>query len=250
MLDLGVFVAMVLVGAMIFRMLLRAFLHRRAAAWTVAALASFCLVSIVTYEISRSTRFQMFGHMVLPRPTREKVVALTFDDGPTSKYTPEIVETLRAHRVRATFFLMGAEIANAPEAARLIAAEGHEIGNHSWSHDRMVFKRESWIAEEIERTDGAIRSSGYTGPILFRSPYGKRFVSLPWYLARHDRLNIFWDLAPDSAGVSTTAQLVEKVVTEAKPGSIVLLHLMYPQREPSRRALPSIIDSEHARSAS
>ena len=106
---------------------------------------------------------------------------------------------------------------------------------------RMIGVSPSFVRDEIEKTDQAIRAAGYTGPILFRSPYGKRFLVVPWYLARTNRPNVFWDLAPDDNPDADSETIVNRVVTNARPGSIVLLHLMYRSREASREALPGII---------
>lgn len=217
--------------------------------WTIASFLAFVVVGYATFQLSRSRSFQMFGQMVLPRATDEKLVALTFDDGPAPKHLPEVLEILEREQVRGTFFLIGGAMEEQPAAARRIAAAGHEIGNHSYSHHRMVFKSGSWIAREIERTDALIRSVGHDGPILFRSPYGKRLISLPLYLAQHDRLNVFWDVEPESDRriAREPAAIRDHVLARVRPGSIVLLHVMYAGNEPSRRALPEIIESLKAR---
>lgn len=196
------------------------------------------------YELLGSRSLQLFGEMVARVETSEPVIALTFDDGPNAKFTEPVLEILRKKDVRATFFLTGHESARNPEEFRKIVADGHEIGNHSWSHSRMVFKSRAFVESEVERTDAVIRAGGYQGPIHFRSPYGKRFVTLPWYLRQTGRKNILWDIEPEThRDVAATAEgIAEHVVTRAKPGSIVLLHVMYPARETSREALPAMID--------
>ena len=249
MLDILAFgVAATLLTIVIAFLLIRVRVPRKAAVVTALFLAML-ITSYFVMQVSRSRSFQFFGHLITARSTRGKVVALTLDDGPTSQYTPEILATLRKHGVKATFFLIGADIERAPEAAKMIAAEGHEIGNHSYSHRRMVFKSERWIRSEIERTDALIRKSGYTGPIHFRSPYGKRLLSLPWYLAREKRLNIFFDVEPESHPEVERSRelLVRHVVENARPGSIILLHPMYANRAVTREALPAIIEGLTAR---
>lgn len=196
------------------------------------------------YELISSRSFQLFGEMVTRIETSEKVVALTFDDGPTIAFTEPVLDILREKDVRATFFLTGSESERNIEALRAIVADGHEIGNHSWSHERMIFKSRSFIESELERTDAAIRAGGYEGPIHFRSPYGKRFVTLPWVLRETGRKNIFWDIEPESYRdvAASSDRIVAHVVERARPGSIVLLHVMYPARETTREALPVLID--------
>jgi peptidoglycan/xylan/chitin deacetylase (PgdA/CDA1 family) len=113
----------------------------------------------------------------------------------------------------------------------------------------MVFKTPSFIASEIEKTDREIRKAGYVGEIQIRPPYGKKLVGLPWYLARHHRKTIMWDVDPltDRNVDRSTDRIVEFVLSRVRPGSIVLLHPMYKGREATRAALGPIIDGLHAR---
>ncbi len=206
------------------------------------------LVSVVLFKISKSRTFQFFGEIVPRVETNQKVVALTFDDGPAPTVR-ELLDTLAAKNVKATFFLIGAQIAENPVDARRIVDGGHQVGNHSWSHDRMVFKTPSFYAREIENTDREIRSMGYRGEIDFRAPYGKKLIGLPWYLARHHRRNIMWDVAPESLPEidGHTDRIVAYVLEHTRPGSIILLHPQYANRAPTRAAVGPIIDGLRAR---
>ena len=201
------------------------------------------LIAWLTWRLSNAWTFQLFGGLVSRVETAEPIVALTFDDGPSDRRTEEILAILREHGARATFFVTGRALARKPETGRRIVEEGHELGNHSFSHKRMVLKPLSFIHGEIERTDEQIRAVGYDGPIHFRSPGGKKLVALPYYLWRTGRLNIFWDVAPEGyEGAVGDAELIaERVLAETRPGSIILLHVMAEGRAPSRQALPAII---------
>jgi peptidoglycan/xylan/chitin deacetylase (PgdA/CDA1 family) len=215
---------------------------------TAAVIAAVFALSYGTLQLSRSTTFQLFGEIVPRVETQRKVVALTFDDGPAPPVR-EVLETLKTKNVRATFFLIGGAIEEDPDDARRIVAAGHQIANHSYSHLRMVFKTPSFIARDIERTDRLIREAGYAGEIQFRSPYGKKLVGLPWYLARHHRKNITWDIAPDSNPKLDhhTDRIIADVLAHARPGSIILLHPMYKGREATRAAIGPIIDGLRSR---
>jgi peptidoglycan/xylan/chitin deacetylase (PgdA/CDA1 family) len=201
------------------------------------------------FWLSRSRHHQAFGDLVARVETDERVVALTLDDGPVPGATEEVLAILVAKGVKATFFLTGAEIERNPDAARRIVEAGHEIGNHSFSHERMVLMSQERIAAEVERTDTLIRNAGYQGPILFRPPFGKKLFGLPYYLDRHDRTSVTWDVEPDShAEASANSEwIVRHVVETARPGSIVLLHVMYPSRRTSMEAIAGIIDELSAR---
>lgn len=183
----------------------------------------------------------MFGDMVVRIETDAPLVALTFDDGPSSNHTAEILDILAAHDVLATFFVTGREAEENPDQLRALITAGHDIGNHSFSHRRMVLMSPQTVRDELARTDSAIRAAGYQGPITFRPPYGKRLVVLPWILAQEDRLTVMWDVDPGSTPGATAATIAENAVEAARPGSIILLHAMYDSRTPTRNALDSII---------
>jgi peptidoglycan-N-acetylglucosamine deacetylase len=195
------------------------------------------------YFLSKSRTFQILGEVVASVPTKHKAVALTFDDGPTPGFTDEVLEYLRRENVKATFFLVGADIQESPGEARKIAAAGHEIGNHTFSHSRMLFRSLDFIAKEIESTDALIRSTGYAGPIHFRAPYGKRLFGLPYYLWKTGRKHIYYDVEPESYPevAADSGRLADYVVGRVKPGSIVLLHVMFDSRRESMLALPAIL---------
>ncbi len=166
---------------------------------------------------------QIFGKCIRRVDTLEKVVALTFDDGP-SQHTREILEVLRSHGVSATFFLLGSNAERFPDLVRQIYAEGHEIGNHSYSHRPLIFKSLAFIREEIDKTDQIIRQSGYQGRIHFRAPYGRKLVGLPWVLYKSQRPHILFDVIPDdwtSPGVSV---IISRILAQTRPGSIILCH--------------------------
>ncbi|WP_410596351.1 polysaccharide deacetylase family protein [Amycolatopsis sp. lyj-23] len=218
---------------------------RRARKWAIVVASALVVVltaAITLFAVSKSRTFQFFGTLVDHVETSEKIVALTFDDGPDPAGTATILDTLKRRAVPATFFLIGREIAAHPDLARAIAAAGHEIGNHSFSHERMIGVTPSWVADEVEATDALIRTTGYTGEILFRPPYGKKLFALPQYLAAHHRTTITADVAPDSDGTPDAATVEQAVVDQVRPGSIVVLHAMYASREQTRRAIGPILD--------
>ncbi len=205
-------------------------------------IAAAALVALMVggYVLMNARTVQLAGAVVSRLDTSDKLVALTLDDGPT-RHTAEVLRILGAAGVPATFYLTGAELERHPEYGAAIAAAGHEIGNHSYTHRRMVLIRPGTVADEVERTDAAIAATGYRGPVTFRPPYGKKLWTLPHYLAEHDRTTVTWDVAPDSAGTPDTAQIVDDTVRGVRPGSILLLHVMHDSRAQSRAALPQIV---------
>ncbi|NTF08246.1 polysaccharide deacetylase family protein [Agrobacterium rubi] len=200
------------------------------------------IVSLHVYSNARTT--QLFGDIIARVETDKPVVALTFDDGPSARFTKDVLTILKDRDVKATFFLIGKETAENLPQARLVVDAGHEIGNHSYSHSNMAWMGPGTVKDEIERTDAAIRAVGYQGEILFRPPYGKKLVTLPWYLAHNNRKTIMWDVEPESyPEIAGNADAMTRyVVDNAKNGSIIILHVMYRGRDVSRQALPQIID--------
>ncbi|MDT7797865.1 MAG: peptidoglycan-N-acetylglucosamine deacetylase [Actinomycetota bacterium] len=218
---------------------------RRARKWTIVVASVLVVVLVGAYallQVADSRTFQFFGTLVNRVDTTEKVVALTFDDGPDPAGTHTILDTLKSRQVPATFFLIGREIAAHPGLAHDIAAAGHEIGNHSFSHDRMIGVTPAWVADEVEATDALIRTAGYAGDILFRPPNGKKLLALPHYLASHGRTTITWDVEPDSAGTPDATTVRDTTLAQVRPGSIILLHAMYASRAQTRQAIGPIVD--------
>jgi peptidoglycan-N-acetylglucosamine deacetylase len=205
------------------------------------------VVFCATFLYSKSPTHQLFGVIVPRVETRQRIVALTFDDGPTPYAVDEILRNLGS--AKATFFLIGADMQKNPSVVARLMAAGHQIGNHTWSHNRMVFKSPSYIASEIESTDAQIRAAGWRGPILFRAPYGKKLIGLPWYLWRHGRTHITWDVEPnrDPQVDQHADRMVADVLSRTRPGSIILLHPWYHGREATRAAIAPIIAGLRAR---
>ncbi len=217
-------------------------LSRKPTIITAVSLVVVLTAAVVLWNVSSSRTFQFFGELVHRVETTEKVVALTFDDGPDPAGAQETLDILAQKQVPATFFLMGRDLQKHPELGRKIADAGHEIGNHTYSHERMVGVTPGFVAKEIEDTDALIRATGYQKPIHFRPPNGKKLFALPYYLSEHDRTTVMWDVEPDSAGTPTQQQITNDVLSQTKPGSIVLLHPMYASRTSTRQALGPIID--------
>ena len=214
----------------------------RVAAVAVVAVA---VVGYGAFRLSKARDVQLLGDLVTHVDTEQRVVALTFDDGPSAEYAEQVVGVLDEHGAKGTFFVVGRDAADEPAALETLVAAGEEIGNHSWSHPRLLAVSQGALAAEIERTDAVIRAAGYRGPIYVRPPNGKRLLAAPWYLWRHGRTTVMWSLEPDSIGsiADDPDALVAYVRERVRPGDIVLLHVMYPGREASRAALPRILEA-------
>ncbi|WP_077617479.1 polysaccharide deacetylase family protein [Bacillus sinesaloumensis] len=198
---------------------------KRKLVFSVIGILIILFMMVGGYKITVSRSYQLFGGLTQQIDTEQKVVALTFDDGPTQN-VHESLPLLDKYNVKATFFLIGQDIEKYPEEAKQIVEAGHQVGNHTYSHDRMVLKSQSFISEEIEKTDELIREAGYEGENDFRPPYGKKFVGLPYYLSKEDRETITWNIEPDTYH-TTPVDKVNYVKENIQPGSIILMHPMY-----------------------
>ncbi|QNG58234.1 polysaccharide deacetylase family protein [Bacillus sp. PAMC26568] len=203
--------------------------------------ASCILLLFGSYKLMNSRTYQLFGGLTSQAETNKKVVALTFDDGPSENVT-KILSLLEKYQVKATFFLIGNELEKNPIEGQKIAEAGHQIGNHTYSHNRMIFKSPSFIKQEFEKTNKLIRKTGYEGEIDFRPPNGKKLVGLPYYLKEHHTDTITWNLEPDTYYTSVFDK-VNYVNKNAEPGSIILLHPMNDETGNELKVIEGIINS-------
>ncbi|MFG3437778.1 polysaccharide deacetylase family protein [Nonomuraea sp. NPDC047897] len=211
--------------------------------WAIRGLVVLLVVALGAaglYKLVNARTFQLAGELTARVKTGEKVVALTFDDGP-DEHAGELVDLLAAERVRATFFVVGSQLAAHPGTAEALVAAGHQLGNHTFTHRRMVFVSPGTVAAEIERTDALIRRAGQRGDIPFRPPTGKKLLSLPLYLSEHRRHTVMWDVEPDSGRSPAPAEIAAMVREQVRPGSIVLLHPWYSSGRDTRASLRATI---------
>jgi len=197
-------------------------------------------VAFALFQISKARCFSLVGEAICRVETDERIVALTFDDGPTREGVAAATAALREAGARATFFLIGGELEGRSSLVRQLLAEGHEIGNHSYSHERMIFRLPSFHEDELMRTDALLLAAGVPSPNLFRPPYGKKLIGLPNALARHDYRMIMWDVE-DPHGATTPRAYADGILRRARPGSIILMHIMYRHNRVARDALPLVV---------
>ncbi|PFJ09668.1 polysaccharide deacetylase [Bacillus cereus] len=208
---------------------------------TIVTIFIITIALFGTYKLMNARSFQLFGDLTNRVETNEKVIALTFDDGPT-KNIERILPLLDKYNAKATFFVIGNELENNLSLGKAIVQSGHQLGNHTYSHKRMVFKTPSFFKEEIEKTNSLIRQTGFTGEIDFRPPNGKKLIGLPYYLNKNNIETITWDLEPDTF-YKSPADKIDYVNKNVKPGSIILLHSMYDESNENLQTIEGILDS-------
>ncbi len=205
-------------------------------------IAMVILILVALYFVMNARGFQLFGKLVSRVETDEKMVFLTFDDGPTEN-TPQLLNALDKLDVKVTFFLIGKSMEERGELTQQIIDAGHAVGNHSYTHSRLVFRTLADIKEEVKRTNEIIRSFGYDKEIYFRPPNGKKLLLLPWYLKETGQTTVMWTLEPDSySDVKKDAQsMAAYVVDHVSNGAIILLHPMNDKTDKTMDAVEIIV---------
>ena len=153
-----------------------------------------------------------------------KKIALTFDDGPHPYYTQQLLKGLKERNVKATFFITGQNVEAYPEIVKEIYAEGHLIGNHTYSHIQLTSKNEESFKQEILRTNEAIKEVTGQDTIYVRPPYGS------WNKEFEKELNMFpvlWTVDPLDWCSSDASRIVRSVCSKAKENDIILMHDQY-----------------------
>ena len=166
----------------------------------------------------------VFGPALGRLPTRDRVVALTFDDGPNPNATPLVLDALAARGVKATFFILGRHAERWPDLVARVAADGHGVGNHGYFHRKLHFRSPTYVRRDLELGTDAIVKTGAPRPRFFRAPHGFRS---PWvtYIARTlGQRTIGWSLGVWDSDRPGVEKIAKRTVEGAAPGSILLLH--------------------------
>ncbi|MGI5282471.1 polysaccharide deacetylase family protein [Nonomuraea polychroma] len=171
---------------------------------------------------------------------RAKCVALTFDDGP-GLYTDALLRHLKAHRARATFFVVGQNVAAYPAILRRTVAAGHEIGGHTWSHADLTRLPAAAVRSEFARTDQAIKAVTGLVPRIIRPPYGALNASVRMQTTRP---MVMWSVDTLDWLHRDSAKVTKKALKSVRPGSIVLFHDIHPT---TVQAMPRILTTLSAR---
>jgi peptidoglycan/xylan/chitin deacetylase (PgdA/CDA1 family) len=167
-------------------------------------------------------------------------IAMTFDDGPSAENTPRLLEMLKQRDIKATFFLIGQNVASNPDLVRRILAEGHEIGNHSWTHPQLSKLSDQRVSSEITKTQDAIKdASGFT-PTLLRPPYGAITPRQREWIENQFGLSIIlWSVDPFDWKRPGASVITQRILTQARPGAIILSHDIHKQ---TVDAMPATLD--------
>src|ERR1700731_365633 len=172
-------------------------------------------------------------------------IAMTFDDGPSAKLTPKLLDLLAAHHIKATFFLIGQNVAENPEIAARETREGHEIANHSWSHPNLAKMSDDGVRGQLRKTDEAIRSAAGIGPTLLRPPYGSITArQKKWINQEFGYKIVLWDVDPLDWRRPGPSVVCNRIVKNTRAGSIVLAHDIHPG---TIEAMPCVVSQLEAK---
>ena len=188
-------------------------------AWMVQALWNCCLVNMQVYPVKVPNWVQKLIPSALWHfPRHEKVLYLSFDDGPSPELTSWILETLDQWQAKATFFCVGENIDKYPHLYREITLRGHTIGNHSYNH------LNGWTTSNKQYFQNVARNAEQTGARLYRPPYGKLKPSQINYLKKHYQL-VYWDVLSGDFDVELSPDdCLQNILRHSRGGSIVVLH--------------------------
>lgn len=178
-------------------------------------------------------------------PRAKKVVALTFDDGP-SLYTSRFNDVLEREHVQGTFFMIGEQVAPFAAQLRRELADGDELGDHTWSHPD-VSAGGAFASGQISSTAAAIQKASGFRPCLFRAPYGAVSSALFSTARGLGFTTIQWDVDPQDWATPGTDAIYSRIMSQVQPGSIILMHEGGGPRDQTLAALPRVIDSLRAR---
>jgi peptidoglycan/xylan/chitin deacetylase (PgdA/CDA1 family) len=151
-------------------------------------------------------------------------IALTIDDGPSPMYTPQVLRLLEKYQVTATFSMVGLEVAAHPAIVREVAAAGHTIANHTWSHLNLAYLPPAVIADQMDRAAEAIHQVTGRAPTLFRAPYGAWSPTVLQYCAQARMTPLDWSVDPRDWSRPGVTAIVGNIMRNTKTGSIILEH--------------------------
>jgi len=177
--------------------------------------------------------------------TARPVVALTFDDGPHHRLTPHLMDILASRAVRATFYVIGNRVSRHSQIMQRMAAEGHEVGNHSWSHPNLAGLSDGALLSQLDRTTQVIYDAVGRPPVTMRPPYGalrprqRRLIHEARGLP-----TVLWSVDPQDWRRPGSSVVTQRIVRGAHPGAVVLAHDIHAA---TVRAIPSTLDALLAR---
>lgn len=211
-------------------------------------LAASLVVSFLYLNLYVYRGFELQSDIVRTGSPQKDFIAITFDDGPDPVYTPQILDILKKYDVKATFFMVGKHVEMFPEVAERIVEEGHEIGNHTYSHKNLLFLSKEQAEKEVLDSQKAIEKITGRKPELFRPPRGLYSQAVREIIEEHEYKLVLWSLSSRDWTEISARQIRDQIVLHVSGGDIILFHdsgsiiaRSGGDRKNTVRALPEII---------
>jgi peptidoglycan/xylan/chitin deacetylase (PgdA/CDA1 family) len=192
---------------------------RRVGIRSIIAVSAIILAlsAAALWQLSKARCMQLVGEVTCRVETEAKLVALTFDDGPTPEGVDAVLAELGARGIHATFFLIGSRMEKFPGQAERLIAAGHELGNHTYSHQRNLGRSQEFYAAEIAKTGALLQAAG-SDTKLFRPPFGKRLIGLPLEVERAGYRTIMWDVEDQPEKFTQASAFAQDILARVRPG--------------------------------
>ena len=181
------------------------------------------------------------GIIAVRGPGDKKAVALTFDDGPDDKYTPQIMNILDSQHIKGTFFLVGSLIEKHPGVVENLVAGGHHVAGHGWSHSNLKNLNRDQILSELDQTASSFRNVLAMEPLMFRPPYGGLSPVVMKEIAALGYTSIMWNSDSLDWYSRSADSILASTLADTKRGSIILMHSAGVNLDATLKALPEII---------
>jgi peptidoglycan/xylan/chitin deacetylase (PgdA/CDA1 family) len=185
------------------------------------------ILLFITIEVIGASRLSANFHFnsICKAKTTEKIVSITFDDGPHGEATEKVLAVLKEYNATSTFFCIGKKISNEVLLLRKMNEAGHIIANHSYTHGNLFdLQTTSKLTEELKLTNKEIKNAIGKTPLFFRPPYGVATPSLGRAIQKNKMISIGWGIRSFDTSIKDPEKIFQKIKPQLQPGSIILLH--------------------------
>lgn len=198
---------------------------RRIAFPVLAFAAALAIIGFVAYELLEQPTSQLWGRTIIQGPANERVVALTYDDGPNPPYTGRILDVLESEHVHATFFVVGRAVQAYPAVVQREVRDGDAVGNHTWDHRHLILMRPSQIRASLEKTDAAIYAAAHVHTHLMRPPFGARDWIVMQVARKLGYSVVMWSVPLARDWEYPPARVIaQRILPKVNDGAIIVLH--------------------------
>jgi peptidoglycan/xylan/chitin deacetylase (PgdA/CDA1 family) len=185
------------------------------------------ILLFITIEVIGASRLSVNFHFtsICKAETNEKIVSITFDDGPHGEETEKVLAVLKEYNVTCTFFCIGKKISNEVPLLKKMNEAGHIVANHSYAHGNLFdLQTTSKLTEELELTNRTIKEAIGKVPLFFRPPYGVATPALGRAIQKNNMISIGWNIRSFDTSIKNFEKTFQNIKPQIQPGSIILLH--------------------------